>query len=309
MIKQFRHQDITWIDAINPSKEELSKLTKDYGIHSLVETELSSPSLRSRVDLYENYLYLILHFPTCQSCSSDKTKITPKTEEIDFILSDKFLITIHYEPIQALEEFGQIFEANFSLDENKNKKHAGYLFSYILTSIYRLLDTNLDIISTDLTKAETKIFSGQEKAMVLVLSDINRELLNFMWILKSHKATLSSLERALTDLFKDELNYHFASLRHTYDRVYTQAVNLRELYLELRNTNESLLTIKTNEIMKTLTIMAFITFPLTVFTSTFGMNTINTPIIGSPNDFWIIIVIMLGAVTFMFSFFRYKNWI
>lgn len=56
------------------------------------------------------------------------------------------------------------------------------------------------------------------------------------------------------------------------------------------------------------TILAFITFPLTLFTSMFGMNTKTTPLVGRDGDFWII----LGAMTVIsigfFAYFRYRKW-
>jgi Mg2+ and Co2+ transporter CorA len=61
--------------------------------------------------------------------------------------------------------------------------------------------------------------------------------------------------------------------------------------------------------MKTLTIMAFVTFPLTLISSVFGMNTSYLPLIGVQGDFWIVIGIMsLLAVSF-FIFFRLKRWL
>ena len=60
--------------------------------------------------------------------------------------------------------------------------------------------------------------------------------------------------------------------------------------------------------MKILTIMAFITFPLTLFASMFGMNTHTTPIVGYPGDFWIILGIMVIVSAGLFSYFKYKKW-
>jgi Mg2+ and Co2+ transporter CorA len=48
-------------------------------------------------------------------------------------------------------------------------------------------------------------------------------------------------------------------------------------------------------VMKNLTIMAFITFPLTLLSSLFGMNTHDTPIIGFKGDFWLI----LSGITYV----------
>ena len=89
--------------------------------------------------------------------------------------------------------------------------------------------------------------------------------------------------------------------------IIVRTLALFETLEELRNTNSALLTTKQNEIMKLFTILAFITFPLTLFTSMFGMNTIATPIVGGTNDFWMILGIM-GVVSIgFFAYFKYKR--
>lgn len=307
MIRQFKHRDTTWVDVISPSKEELSTLSKQYNLHSLVENELSTPSARAHCDLYDAYIYLVLHFPCCNFCLGEEK--SSNTQEVDFIIGKDFLITIHYEPIQALDEFGQIFEANLISEDAKKKNQAGILFSHIILSLYKSLDDGLTMIGNELRKAEQEIFSGKEKEMVVVLSKINHELLDYTWSLKNHADILSTFDNASEIMFGNEYRHFSRKIMATYHRIYSTLENLKEMFDDLRTTNDSLLSIKTNEIMKILTIMAFITFPLTVFTSTFGMNTIHNPILGMPFDFWIIIAIMLGAVTSMFIFFRYKRWL
>ncbi len=307
MIRQFKHRETTWIDVLSPSKEELASLAKQYNLHSLVENELSAPSSRAHSDLYENYIYLVMHFPCCNFCiGQDKGG---NDQEIDFIVGRDFVITIHYEPIQVLEEFSQIFEANLLSEEPKKKSQAGQLFFHITLALYKSLDDGLAMINTELRKAEKEIFNGKEKEMVVVLSKINHELLDYTWSLKNHAHILSSFENASEVMFGSDYRHFSRKITATYHRIYSTLENLKEMFEDLQTTNDSLLSIKTNEIMKILTIMAFITFPLTVFTSTFGMNTIHNPILGMPFDFWIIIAIMLGAVASMFIFFRHKGWL
>ena len=61
--------------------------------------------------------------------------------------------------------------------------------------------------------------------------------------------------------------------------------------------------------MKTLTTVAFITFPLTLIAGVFGMNAIAIPIIGYKYDFWIILGGMLLTTIVVFGFFKFKKWI
>ena len=78
---------------------------------------------------------------------------------------------------------------------------------------------------------------------------------------------------------------------------------------ELREINNSLVSTKQNEVMKILTIMAFVTFPLSLLASIFGMNTVYLPIVGHSLDFWIIIGIMAGATICFFAFFKHNRWL
>lgn len=314
MTTKLKYKDITWINLSKPTKEEIAAVVKEFKLHSLVESELAAPSERSKVDVYDDFLYLILHFPTCHICygkhrdNSLKGDDNDGAQEIDFIIGKDFLITAHYEPVDSLSEFAAIFENQLEFGSGR-AVHGGHLFFVIIRQIYRSLEEGLEYINSILKKTEQSIFAGQEKEMVTVLADINRNLLDFRWSLKSHQEVLDSLDLAGRDFFGEKFAYFLHAILGEYHKIWNMLENNRETFAELRETNESLLTIKTNEIMKFLTIMAFVTFPLSVFTSLFGMNTINNPILGSPNDFWVIVGIMLGAVAIMFAWFRYKKWI
>jgi len=54
--------------------------------------------------------------------------------------------------------------------------------------------------------------------------------------------------------------------------------------------------------------MAFITFPLTLVASIFGMNTSFIPLVGATHDFWIVIAIMIAASLTMVAYFKHKRW-
>ena len=82
-----------------------------------------------------------------------------------------------------------------------------------------------------------------------------------------------------------------------------------EVLHELRETNNSLLTTKQGEIVKNLTIVSFITFPLALVAAIFGMNIPSTPIVHRPDGFWIVMLIMAAAALSMFAYFKRKRWL
>ena len=309
MVKKISHQGITWIDVTSPTKDEVQDLAKEHDLHPLLQNELLSPSLRSKVDVYEEYLFLVLHFPRCAICQGEPAEILGDSQEVDFIIGKNVLITTHYEQIAQLDELAEIMEVNPASYRSSGKTHAGHILFAIIRRLYQNQDDALLLLNQKLKEAEGRIFAGEEKTMVKELSNLNRELLDFHWALKNHSDVLASFEVAGREFFGDTFRYYLRAIIGEYEKIWNALQSNRETGNELRQTNESLLAIKTNEVMKILTIMAFITFPLTVFTSLFGMNTVNNPILGRPNDFWDIVVIMLAAVSLMFIFFRYKKWL
>ena len=144
--------------------------------------------------------------------------------------------------------------------------------------------------------------------MLLALSLARSDVLNFLRTLRPQSSVLESL-LARGDSFEGKARPYLMDLLGEHHRVLNQAESLRETVEGLQTTNSSLLDHRTNEVMKVLTIMAFITFPLTLLANIFSMNTVAMPISGRPYDFWIIIGIMLFAVALFFAFFKSKKWL
>ncbi len=307
MMYTYKHENVTWIDLENPTREEVRDLIEKYDVDPIVGEELLNPTHRARVDLHEDYIYLILHFPT--QFSPKNTGVKHQIEEVDFIIGKKFIITTRYGTIDAILEFSKIFETDSLLSKKHLTQHGGYLFYHMIRGIYKSLYTKVEDIKTTLSVVEENIFNGQEKEMVFELSKMNRVILYFKEALLLHKEILTSFEQAGQTLFDKEFSYYLRAVLGEYYKVENTLQSAKDYLYELRQTNDSLLSTKQNEIMKLLTIVSFITFPLTLISSIFGMNAQFMPIIGSKYDFFIIMGIMTALATFMFLFFKHKKWI
>jgi magnesium transporter len=61
--------------------------------------------------------------------------------------------------------------------------------------------------------------------------------------------------------------------------------------------------------MKVFTFMSVAFLPLTLIASLFGMHAKFPPILGVPNDFWIIILFMIAIELMLLLYMRLKKWI
>lgn len=64
MLSRHKYGTITWIDIENPTHREVREVADEYNLISLVADELLSPSAKPRVEFYDSYTFVILHFPT-----------------------------------------------------------------------------------------------------------------------------------------------------------------------------------------------------------------------------------------------------
>ncbi len=301
MISTYKQNKVTWIDLETPTNEEVRKLVEKYSIDPVIGNELLAPSAKPHINFHDNYIYLILHFPTNNS-------VEGSIEEVDFIIGKDFIITTRYGIVDAVLQFAKVFEVNSLLEKSSIGEHSGHIFFHMITNLYRSLLEQLDHIKDLIEDVEEKVFAGEESKMVTNISKLNRRLLNFKEAISLHYEILRTFEALGTKLFDSKFDNNLRLITSEYVKVQSSLENTREYLLEIRRTNDSLLNTKQNEIMKNLTVMTFIMLPLTLITGVFGMNTKINPIDKFSNDFWIVIFIMILVSSATTLFFKWKKW-
>lgn len=304
MINTYTYKKITWVDLESPTQSEVREVMEKHNIHPLIAEDLLSPTLKPKVDLYKDYIYLILHFPALKH-----THKLSHNQEMDFVIGKDFIITCRYDAIDALHKFSRVFEVNSVLDKSNMGDHAGFVFFYMLKELYGSIENEIEALEDKRMVVEGYVFDGKEKDMVLEISTMFKSLLDLRQALSSHGEVLSSFEVAGKKVFGEDFGYHLRTIIGEYYRVNAQVQNEFDSVKELRETNNSLLYAKQNEAMKVLAIMAFVTYPLSLIAGIFGMNTDKTPIVGHAQDFWIIIGIMLAMTVVFFWYFKHKHWL
>lgn len=267
MISRYSYKKLRWIDVESPTKAEIEALREEFDLPPLVTEELLTEPLRSKVDLYSNAMYLVLHFPT----SIDNRRRT-REQEVDFVIGHDFLITVHYEPINALHTFSKQFEVSSILDRSQFGDHAGYLFYYIIKELYNDTTRQLEDLNAVFRNVEQNIFDGHEGKMVHTISQVNRTLLDFQQALRPHGESLRSFESAGRSFFGERFAYHLSVIVSEYHKIDHILDGHKNILNDLRQTNESLLTSKTNDRIKTLTILNSIIAPISLIAFIFGMN-------------------------------------
>jgi len=305
MILRYAYKNITWVDLERPTQEELRQIVAEWGIHPLVAQELIGKSLRPKVELYPNFIYLIIHLPIIRRKNFQRLI---EQQEIDIIIGKNFIITSRQDPIDSLQQFSKLFEVNSILDRGDMAEHAGFVFFYMIRALYESLTHELESVTDTIRDIEDNIFKGKERAMVIKLSEVSRELLGVKRATSLHKEILESFDSAARRFFGENFSFHTQAIIGEYYKVDNAIRGALDSIAELRETNNSLLNTKETETMKMITVVAFLTLPVSVITNFFQMTTVNTPIVGQTNDWLIVTAISLTSTLLLVILAKVKKW-
>jgi magnesium transporter len=308
MITTHTQHGLLWIDLNSPSESEISGIINKHNLNPLVGEELRSFSSSSKINIYKDYTMVVLRQPVRTNKGG---MYSIEDREIDFVIGKNFLITSHDQTIEQLEYFAKIFDANTLLDKEKSIESAGHLFYYIVKRIYGGMFQDLENIRDTLRQAESRIFAGKEKEMVEALSFISRELIDFKQTVYSHHDVWVELTKHSeeTSRYGSDFHSYIQIIKENAQVLNEQVVNSRELLADLRETNNSLLDTKQNEIIKVLTLVSFIFYPLTFIASLFTIPGVNVPLTRSSSDWWIISAIMSAVAIGIVWYFRKRGWV
>lgn len=303
MLHRYEKEGVVWIDLEAPTSEEVYEVAQEFKLDPRVTDELLTPTPRPRAERYGQHLYLILHFPAWKH-----THQISAHQEIDFVLGKKFLITAHYETIDALHKFGKMFEVETIL-KKEGISDSPAVFAAILSKLYHAVGYELDHLHSNLQEIEMKVFDGKEREMVAELSRISRECLSFQRALSLHDEILEGLKILSTDIFGTKMHEYLFSVFQEHIRVTDALESRRDELTEIRETNNSLVSTRQNEVIRKLTVLTFVGLPSTLILSMFGMNASFTPIVGNTADFWIIVAIGFVLSFTLFLIARLNKWL
>jgi magnesium transporter len=304
MVTRHTRGKITWVDLESPSHEELSNVMREFNIDERIEEEIIAPTPYPLVLAFPKYRYLILHFPTTEAAGGTRT------QEVDFIVGKNFIITARYEIIETLHNLHRVFEAEELLGLPHAAERMDDLLERLMRRMYGAIREEMEHAARTLDRIESDMFSGKERATVHAISDIGRVLLRFQTTLARHEEPLGVFLSGLATpaFLGTRFTEHAAHIEGERDHVADLVRSYRAAASELRATNDSLLNASQNEIMKLLTMVAFIVTPFTVVATLFGMN-VETPLEGNPNQFLIILILGATGSLVCYLFFRFKKWL
>jgi magnesium transporter len=294
---------LRWIHIEEPRQAHREWLEEHFDFHALDFEDVYSRNQRPKLDSYDDYIFIVLHFPIFEKATGRLL-----SAELDLFIGPDYLITL---PDTVLPPLGAMFDrlkTREDLRESNFSKGSGYL-------LYKIVDTNVDAsfpmlrkMGNKLDKLEDDIFEGRSSEIVRELSNAKQEIINFRKIVRPQRAVLRDLERTKQRYLAEELEIYFDDISDAAERIWDTLENYKEVVEALESTNESVLSHRLNDSFRILTAASVILLPLTLIASVYGMN---VPVPGgeTPFAFWLIVGLMALMLSGLVILFRRRGWL
>ncbi len=294
--------DLTWVNIEQPTERETEYLAQNYPFHHLDLDDCLSRIQRPKIDVYKDYLFLVFHLPVFNK----EARVTTPSQ-VSVFIGDKYLITLHKGELKPLVKLFR----ECQIDEESRQEHFSLGSGYLLYRIIdRLVDYCLPIlnkIGDNIEEVEDNIFSDGVRGAIKEISVLRRDIISFRRIIWPMRAVIGSLEPKVRRFTKMDMDAYFGDMVDHVDKIWDALDEYKEVIEGLNATHDSLATNRTNEVMRTLTVIATILLPITVVASIFGMNIPLGPFRDSPHSPLYVFLICLVIIGGMLFFFRRKH--
>jgi len=300
MLRQINIKNILWIDWVNINKNELQSVVRHYNFHELDIEACLEENQRARIDYYDDYMFITLHFP----------KYNPRTQiydlnEFDIFLWKDFLITFRNFSWNHIDKIIEQYEKLDIKEDSKIRISSWYILYEIIQAMLEKMFRVTDRINIDVRKIERWVFSWASSSLVKDIMIKKRNIIMLKSMFKPQITVLNQLEFNINKLFAWKIEEYFEDLEDKMGQIVNEINLLEEYIISIEDAFKTIIDIKTNTVIKILTLFSAFLFPLTLITSFYGMN-IDLPFQKSPMIVFLIII-WSAMITWIIGYIYFKN--
>lgn len=285
-----------WVDVHAPDAESMEAVAKEFGLHPLAVEDCLHYPQRPKLESYGDSAFLIWIVP--EGRAGDGLDLN----ELDAFLGERWLVTVHREPLDAVERVASEAQAHLSRGVDW-VLHA--LLDLTVDKVFPLLDE----VADRLEEIEDRMLERADPADLEALLGSKRLLIRIHKAIVPERDILRELVREEA-LVSPEAYRYFQDVADHLARVEDGVETYREVASGAMDVYLSSVNNRMNEIMKQLTVVATIFMPLTLISGIYGMNVVAGmwPPVQAAWSFAAICAAMAAIAVVMALYFRRKNW-
>ena len=296
---------ITWVNVAGLGDADLIlRIGAAFGLHRLALEDVMNLHQRPKAEEFDDHIFVVTRMSTPDARGA--TEQVSLFVGADFVLSFQEITGDCFDPVRRRirQDKGRVRQAG-----------SDYLCYALLDAVIDGYFPVLEAYGERIEALEAGVLLKPEPGNVQALHDIKRELLTLRRSIWPHRDMLNTLIRDENPLIHSETLVY---LRDVYDHT-VQLMDIVETYREIASglvdVYISSISVRLNETMKVLTVIATIFMPLGFVASLYGMNfdrsvsAWNMPELGWRFGYPLSLLLMAGITAALLLYFRAKGWL
>lgn len=291
-----------WVHIDSEDDAQWDLLSELFGFHPLAVEDTRSPDCRIKLETYDGYLFIVVRGLRLATWTPEPYDI--ETPNLYLFLGGHFLVTVRAGRSTVVDAVRERLEAGPELLRRGVDRLAYTVIDTLVDFYFPLLD-ELDRFVDGL---EDELFEDGRDVMPRIFA-LRRTELALRRNLTPMREVLASVANRPTPYLGAETQLFF---RDVYDHLIRQVESVdiqRERLTGVVEVNLSSISNRTNEVVKSLSIVATLVLPATLVASIYGMNFEWMPALDSPSGFWLALAAMLIISGAFLLYFWRKGWL
>lgn len=296
-------KEVQWLNITGLHHPESMQAIRDrFGIDPLILEDIINTEQRPKLEETDKHLFITLKMLTDWPRESPELPV----EQVSLLLGPGYLLSFQEKPGDLFDPIRLRLQKPESRFRSQGPDYLLYALIDVVVDRYLVM---LEHLGTELDTIEDQVIAGHERQALHELQHRKRQLTQMRRAVLPLREAVLGLSREDNPLIAP---FTLRYLADVYDHlVQTQEIieNLRELCVELRETQLALLSNRTNEVMKLLTIIATIFIPLTFVAGVYGMNFRFMPELEWKYGYLMVWILMIFMTLVMIRYFVRKRWL
>ena len=294
--------EVIWVNLVGfANVDTLAEIGNVFGIHHLTLEDILNTHQRAKFEPFDTYDFMVARMAGFVDESKSNAIMTA---QLNIVLQHKFVLTFQVRETHCLEPIRRRIKEKSGMIRDHG---ADYLVYALLDSVIDHYFPVLDRLSDSVTDFDDGLISEDNDMSLRDIHELRRELQHLSRSIRPNREMLSRLMRESsrfsdsTRIFLGDCFDHALQLGESID------VN-REICSELRSYHLALVGQRTNDVMKTLTIVSTIFIPLSFIAGLYGMNFEYIPELKFKYGYFVAVAAMATIAIGSLLWFRKKGW-
>ncbi len=305
-IPQLADDKVTWIDIVGlGDKAVIQQVASRFELHRLAVEDVVNTHQRPKLERFKDHLYIVLQMP--------KQDEELELEQVSLFVGKNFVLTWQERSGDCFAPIRDRLRSTSGMLRGRGNGFLAYaLMDAIIDAYFPLMiqySDELDNMEDLLTDVSAQYLLLQQ------LHHLRGDIRNLRRTVWSHRDVLANLISFEAEFLDEETRLHLRDVADHTLRLVEMMESHRDSCSDLQDLYLSTVSMKTNEVMKVLTIIATIFIPLGFIAGLYGMNFSTTASPWNmPETQWyygypMAIAIMVLVATGMLAYFRRLGWL